>query len=332
MKLLEFFKEFPDEKACRIHWKQQRELQGIVCKHCGGIKHIWKEKQQVWDCSFCHFRTSLRSGTVMQNSNLPIQDWYIAMHLLTCTKQAFSAKELQRELGRNRYEPCWAMLHKLRFAMGKRDDNYELEEFVEFDDAFISTFKNNTKKEKLEDTKQQEPLKRGKGSQKKSKVIVMAESIPATAEEQEAGNYSKSRKLGHIRMVVVEDLKKETISYVVENKINEDSVVRTDGSNSYVEIKTKVSKHELEILKTSSDVNRYLPWVHTMISNAKRTLLGIHYLIGKGYLQQYLNEFCYNINRRYFGEHIFDRLIIAAINSGYKEIKNIRYEYLSDCG
>lgn len=332
MKLLDFYKNFPDEQSCRIHWKEQREEQGIVCPHCGGTVHNWKEKQEQWVCSKCYFRTSLRRGTVMQNSNLPFMDWYIAMHLLTSTKQAFSAKELQRELGRKRYEPVWAMLHKLRYAMGKRDDNYDLENFVEFDDAFFTTISHDTKQEKQDDREPKGPQKRGRGSQRKSKVLVMVESKPATKAEQEKGNYSKSRKLGHLKMVIVEDLKKETINKEVETKIDKDSTVRTDGSNSFVDLKTKVSSHEFEILKNSDDVNRYLPWVHTMISNAKRTLLGVHYLIGKGYLQQYLNEFCYNINRRYFGEKIFDRLIIAGIAGGYTELKKIRYDYLSNYG
>ncbi|MDR2962323.1 MAG: IS1595 family transposase, partial [Bacteroidales bacterium] len=33
------------------------------------------------------------------------------------------------------------------------------------------------------------------------------------------------------------------------------------------------------------------------------------------YLQLYLNEFVYKLNRRYFGEHLFDRLIVASITS-----------------
>jgi hypothetical protein len=331
MKLLGFAEKFPDEKSCRRHWRQQRESQGIVCKCCGGIVNDWKEEQQMWVCRDCRFRTSLRSGTIMECSNLPFRDWFVAMHLITSTKQTFSAKELQRELGRNRYEPVWAMLHKIRYAMGNRDENYQLEEFVEFDDAFFSAFDNSTKEEK-KNMSPAEPLKRGRGSQKKSKVIVMAESIEATQAEHEAGNYSKSRKLGHLKMVVVNDLKKETVNKEIEENISPLGTVRSDSSTSYVDIKTKVDKHELFVLKTTQEVNRYLPWVHTMISNAKRTLLGIHYLIGKGYLQQYLNEFCYCINRRYFGERIFDRLIIAGIKCNHQKVADLRYEYLQDCG
>jgi hypothetical protein len=32
------------------------------------------------------------------------------------------------------------------------------------------------------------------------------------------------------------------------------------------------------------------------------------------YLQNYLNEFVYKLNRRYFGEKLFERLIIASVH------------------
>ena len=54
-----------------------------------------------------------------------------------------------------------------------------------------------------------------------------------------------------------------------------------------------------------------LKWVHIAISNAKRTLLGIFHKIKGKYLQNYLDEFCYKLNRRYFGDKLFDRLVLA---------------------
>lgn len=50
-------------------------------------------------------------------------------------KKSFSASELQRQLGHSTYNPIWAMLHKLRLAMGKRDAEYTLKEVVELDEA-----------------------------------------------------------------------------------------------------------------------------------------------------------------------------------------------------
>ncbi len=54
--------------------------------------------------------------------------------------------------------------------------------------------------------------------------------------------------------------------------------------------------------------------VHIAISNAKRLLLDIHHDVRPQYLQGYLNEFCYKYNRRYFGEKLFYRLLIACVS------------------
>jgi hypothetical protein len=56
-----------------------------------------------------------------------------------------------------------------------------------------------------------------------------------------------------------------------------------------------------------------LKWVHIAIGNAKRNLPGNYHKIKRKYLQLYLNEFVYKLNRRYFDEHLFERLIIANI-------------------
>lgn len=57
----------------------------------------------------------------MENSRMPFQCWLVAMHLLTATKKIFSAKEIQRQIGHNRHESIWAMLHKIRSVMGLRE-------------------------------------------------------------------------------------------------------------------------------------------------------------------------------------------------------------------
>jgi hypothetical protein len=75
----------------------------------------------------CRFRTTLRSGTVMEGRNLP---YITAMAFLTRTKKSISALELQKKLGHKWYEPIWAMLHKLQLVMRHRDSLYELKDFL----------------------------------------------------------------------------------------------------------------------------------------------------------------------------------------------------------
>lgn len=66
---------------------------------------------------------------------------------------------------------------------------------------------------------------------------------------------------------------------------------------------------------TEQTTKETLKWVHIAISNAKRNFVGTYHKIKAKYLQLYLNEFIYKLNRRYFGERIFDRLVIASITA-----------------
>jgi hypothetical protein len=137
MNLLDFHKLYPDEPSCKSAFKAHRLSEGISCKKCGGSKHYWKKNREQWECKKCHYRTTLKSGIVMENSKLPYQYWFAAMHLLTSTKKSFSAKEIQRQLGHNRSQPVWEMLHKIRSVMGLRDDTYVLKGEVELEDGFF---------------------------------------------------------------------------------------------------------------------------------------------------------------------------------------------------
>jgi DNA-directed RNA polymerase subunit RPC12/RpoP len=126
MKLLDFYKVYPTENSCKKEFKIHREQEGIVCKKCKNTTHYWKNKREQWECKNCAYRTTLKSGTVMHNSKLSFQYWFMAMTLISSTKKSFSAKEVQRQIGHNRYQPIWEMMHKLRAVMGLRDDQYVL--------------------------------------------------------------------------------------------------------------------------------------------------------------------------------------------------------------
>jgi transposase-like protein len=219
--------------------------------------------------------------------------------------------ELQRQLGHKRYDPIWAMLHKLRSVMGNRDDQYKLKGVIELDDGFFTT-------ETAESWKYK-PLKRGRGSQRKTKVLVMAESTPIEGKSTKKG---KTRQEVDLKMVVIDDLKADTIMPVIEKSINPDSSIDSDDSTSYNRLQEVVREHRSQVIP-KKEIEKVLPWVHIAISNAKRMLLDIYHDIKPEYLQSYLNGFCYKFNRRYFGEQLFDRLMVASVN--YKN--QFRYNY-----
>jgi hypothetical protein len=302
MKLIEFTQHFPDEASCRITFKQYREQEGIKCIKCGNKTHYWKKNREQWECKKCHHRTTLKSGTVMHNSKLPFRYWFIAMHLISSTKKTFSAKEIQRQLGHKRYEPIWSMMHKLRLVMGMRDDKYPLSDEVELDDSFFKTIVINRNKT--------EKIKRGRGSQQQTKVLVSIESKDAE-DEYNPKKHGKRKKVKFLKMKVINSLKKDEITKKVESMIEKGTKITSDKSNSYNGLKENYNIKS-QIIK-NEDINKVLPWVHTAISNAKRMFLDVHHRIDDDFLQSYLNEFCFKFNRRYF-DNVFDRLMIAAVS------------------
>jgi len=221
------------------------------------------------------------------------------MFLMSVTKKGFSAKEIQKQLGLKRYEPVWQMTHKLRKAMGNRDARYTLEGMIELDEGYFTIASSEI---------EQAQGIRGRGAVGKANTLIMAESI--LLEDIETGKKSKSCR--YFKAKVLDTHLSEEINHTVRQSVDNESIVFTDKSSSYVDIADFVELHitEKSDKQTSKETLR---WVHITIGNAKRNLLGNYHKIKRKYLQLYLNEFVYKLNRRYFGERIFDRLIVANI-------------------
>jgi len=299
MNIFTFTAHFSSEKSCRNHFKEERDKQGVICKKCSHTNHYWKKDKECYECKSCGFRTTLRSGTIMENSNLPFLIWYRAMFLLSATKKGFSAKEIQRQLGLKRYEPVWAMVHKLRKAMGNRDARYTLEGMIEMDEGYFTVSSTEI---------EQSQGKRGRGAAGKQNVMVSAESTQL--EDLNTGN--KSSHVRYFKAKVLPDHMADEVNELIKESFDEKSIVFTDKSTSYVDISDYVEMHLTE-KSTKETTEETLKWVHIFISNAKRNFLGNFHKIKGKYLQLYLNEFVYKLNRRYFGEKLFDRVVIAAI-------------------
>jgi ribosomal protein L37E len=306
MNIINFINRFPDEPSCIEFIKNQRLEQGVICKRCLNSKQYWLENKKSFQCASCGFRTSLKSGTVMENSNLPIRTWLLAITFISATKKGFSAKELQRQMGLKRYEPVFRLYHKIRVIMGKRDDFYKLEDMVEYDEAFV---------EKAVDKKTKANLKAGRGSQKQSTVAVMAEST--ILEDINTGKLEKSCR--YFKMKKIKNLEAKTAEDIIKDFVDKDTVLQTDKSTTFTDLSDCIDIHVKEISGTNEGKFN-LKWVHIAISNLKKHLQTYH-MITERMMQNYLDEFCYKLNRRYFGQKLFDRLIIASI-----------YPYWHDCG
>ena len=198
------------------------------------------------------------------------------MFLMTATKKGFSSKEIQRQLGLKRYEPVWAMVHKLRKAMGKREDRYTLEGMIEMDEGYFTIEASQEK---------HQSQKAGRGSNTKMNVMVMAESTPL----EDIDTTTKSSQCGYFKAKVLTNHKVEGVNETVQEYLDEKSIVFTDKSTSYVDLSDFIELHITE--KSSNQTTKEtLKWVHIFISNAKRNFLGNYHKIKGKYLQLYLND------------------------------------------
>ena len=183
--------------------------------------------------------------------------------------------------------------------MGQRDGEYKLSDTIELDEGYFTT-ENPSDEER--------PLKRGIGSQRKAKVLVMVESEPV--DEPKKGK--KNRKCGHLKMKVVQNLKSSTLESEAAKSIDTKAMVVMDNLRSHAGVEKVVAVSERQTVP-GKEAPKVLPWVHVAISNAKALLKDMYHGIKEEFLQSYLDEFCYKFNRMYFGDRTFERLVVASI-------------------
>jgi len=98
MNLFEFLERFPGENDCLHYFIETRQKAGILCRKCGSNKHVWSTEIDRFECKKCGNRIGVKSGTLMENSKLPIKHWFVAIQLLTSTNDNFSIAELQEKI------------------------------------------------------------------------------------------------------------------------------------------------------------------------------------------------------------------------------------------
>ena len=138
--LTEAIRHFASEDNCIIFLVEQRWPDGKVkCPTCGRDDVSYVAKRHVWQCKTRHpkFQFSIKIGTIMEDSSLPVDKWLIVMWMLANCKNGVSSYEIQKAVGVTQ-KSAWHMLHRCRLAL--RDDRTHKFGFggpVESDETFI---------------------------------------------------------------------------------------------------------------------------------------------------------------------------------------------------
>ena len=274
---------------------------GFVCPFCGNAA-CWTSGRRRLICQRCRRQISITSGTIFQDTRLPLVLWFRAIWWVTSRKNGASALGLKRVLGLGSYETAWTCLHKLRRAM-VRPGRDRLSGRVEVDETYLGGLEEGV---------------HGRQTYKKALVAIAA---------QEDGE-----GIGRIRMRRVQDASASSLHGFVKETIEAGSEVHTDGWEGYAGIEELGYKHKATPLRGNKKAaSKLLPRVHRVAALLDRWLLGTHQgAPSPEHLDYYLDEYTFRFNRRTSRHRgkLFYRLlqqaVVVAPAPYYSLIKHIR--------
>lgn len=279
--LLEWQKRYGTEHACAKALTKVRWPEGFHCPRCNGTKVSYIKTRKVYQCSQCHHQTSITAGTIFHSSNLPLVKWFWAIYLIASDKGGISALRLAKQVGVS-WPTARNMQKKIRTAMAHRDSLYRLEQIIEFDDTYVGG---------------KQTGKRGRGATGKKSVMVAVE--------------TRGKKAGFMAMQVVESISKETVREFLHRHLKPGQVVRSDALPA-LNSANELHEHQKKVTPPT-EASSWLPLVHIMIGNMKKYLNGTFHGVSLKYLQEYLDEFCYRFNRRFWEPQLPLRLLNACL-------------------
>ena len=143
MTVVQLMDMFPTEEAAVAWFESVIWPDGRHCPKCGGTetREVPNAKPMPYWCRACRSYFSLKTGTAMQASKVPMRKWAVAIHLCLTSLKSVSSMELKRDLGVSQ-PTAWFMLHRIREAWDD-DDGEPFDGPVEVDETYMGGKRRN---------------------------------------------------------------------------------------------------------------------------------------------------------------------------------------------
>ena len=274
--LLELAERFPDEESAqkwfeKVHWADGDPC----CLRCGSTNvYRCKHKTMPYRCRDCKKYFSMKTGTAMESSNLPLRKWVWAIYLENTSLKGLSSMKLHRDIGVT--QSCtWHMLHRIREGL-KPEMLQEFEGPVEVDEAYLGGIEKNKHEHKK--------LKAGRGAVGKATVLG-----------------AKDRKTNKITASVVENNTKSTLHKFVNDVRSEKAEVFTDEHRSYDGLSNHTSvnhsKKQWRVSTVLGDL-AHTNGIESFWAILKRAYDGTYHHLSKKHLNRYIQQFAGKHNLR----------------------------------
>jgi transposase-like protein len=299
--LHELIATMPDEATCRKYYEEQRWNGKPVCPYCGYERSYKLKNGKQYKCASktCYKVYTVTVGTIFEDSNIPLNKWFMALYLCSSHKKGISSIQLAKDIGVTQ-KTGWFMLHRLREGMKERGAKV-FKGIVESDETYMARkYRSDYKGLSPEEVDYIQKNKQSKKS--KGAVIGLAE-----------------RETGKIKVVSFDENNLKNITNTVREYVDKRATLHTDESNLYnalgYEMKRESVVHsKKEWVKT----NYYGEKIHTNTvenfwSVMKRGVYGIYHQLSYKHLQRYCDEFSYRYNNRKMNDA--DRFTITLRNT-----------------
>jgi ribosomal protein L37AE/L43A len=280
--LAEFHARYGRENRCHAALIRMRWPDGFVCPKCGERKHSYARARRVFQCSSCRTQTTVKAGTIFHKSRTPLTKWFLAIYLLTQSKNDIAALELARQLG-VKWDTAWLIKQKLMETMRQRNRTYKLKGEVQLDDAYLGGEK---------------PGKRGRGAANKIPFVI------AVQTRKDKPVYTQLRRVSGFTSL-------EIRTYAAEN-IEPGTRVASDGLACFAAVAEAGIKHRPVVTGGGRPVVSEFKWVNTGLGNIKSAITGTCRSCRPQHAARYLAAYEYRFNRRFDLDKMVERLAAVA--------------------